>query len=128
MKDCKIGLDFDRVPVNEMLLMLDLSELTIMEDPSFTSQNRTEIYLSSHYEFFENFPNVTELYLKSLQLDSIEFVKSMPNLEYLDITDNNVTSLKPLEALEQFRMVSCGRNTILENVSADSGISVSTAD
>ena len=128
LADCKVGIDFDNLPVNETLQLLDLSDLEIMEDPAFTSQNRTKVNLSAHYELFDCFPNLTELYLESLQIDSIDFVKNMPYLQYLDITDNNVTSLKPLEALEYFQIVHCGKNTILENVSADSKITVITSD
>ena len=77
---------------------------------------------------FERFPNLTELYLASLKLDSIAFVEKLPRLQYLDITDNNVTSLKPLEALSDFRAVWCGRNTILEKLPEDSDILVITED
>ena len=128
MNDCKVGMDFDNVPVSETLTILDLSELSVMEDPSFTSQNQNRKELASHYELFDCFPNVTELYLKSLRLDSIEFVKGMMGLELLDITDNNVTSLKPLEDLQYFQIVYCGKNTILENLSQDSKITVYMSD
>lgn len=128
MNECKVGLDFNNVPVNETLAILDLSELSVMEDPAFGSQNRNSIELASHYELFDCFPNVKELYLKSLRLDSIEFVEKMMGLEYLDITNNNVTSLKPLEALQYFQIVRCGKNTILENVSEDSKITVYMSD
>ncbi len=128
LDDCKVGIDFDNLPVNETLQILDLSDLEIMEDPSFTSQNTTKVNLSAHFELFNSFPNLSELYLKSLQIDSIDFVTNLPYLQYLDITDNDVTSLKPLEALEYFQRVHCGKNTILENVSSDSKITVITTD
>ena len=128
LADCKVGIDFDNLPVNGTLQILDLSDMEIMEDPAFTSQNTTKVNLSSHYELFDSFPNVTKLYLQSLQLDSIEFVEGMLGLQYLDITDNNVTSLKPLESLAFFQTVRCGKNTILENVSPDSRITVITSD
>ena len=77
---------------------------------------------------FDCFPNLTELYAASLRLDSIEFVSKLPRLQYLDITNNSVTSLKPLEALSDFQAVWCGQNTILENLSSDSNIFVYTTD
>ena len=66
--------------------------------------------------------------MASLQLDSIDFVENLPNLQYLDITNNNVTSLKPLEQLKDFETVWCGKNTILENISTDSDIWVIMSD
>lgn len=126
MEDCQIGMDFDRLPANEALAYLSLSSTSILKDPSHN--NGDKVSLSEHYDMFAHFPNLTELYLASLNLDSIEFVKDLPLLQYLDITDNNVTSLKPLEALQDFHAVWCGRNTILENVSEDSYISVITED
>ena len=52
----------------------------------------------------------------------------LPLLPYLEITDNSVSSLMPLDALPDFQMVWCGKNTILEGVSEDSGIQVSTEE
>ena len=46
------------------------------------------------------------------RIDSLDFVENLPLLQYLEITDNSVTSLKPLEALPDFQMVWCGKNTI----------------
>ena len=40
---------------------------------------------------FSHFPNLTELHLESTGIDSIEFVAGLPKLQYLNITDNNVT-------------------------------------
>lgn len=122
--DCQIGLDFDNIPVNETLTVLSLDETAILYDPTYN--NGDKVSLSEHYDMFDCFPNLTELYLTSLNLDSIDFVEKLPYLQYLDITDNSVTSLKPLESLNDFRVVWCGKNTILENVSADSNITVYT--
>ena len=76
---------------------------------------------------FDHFPNLTELYLASLQIDSLDFVEKLPHLQYLDITDNNVTSLKPLASLPDFQTVWCPGNTILETLPEDSSIMVITS-
>ena len=124
LDDCQIGMDFDLLPDNDSLMILSLNDTSILKDPTYN--NGDKVSLSEHYDMFEHFPNLTELYLTSLNLDSIDFVENLPLLQYLDITDNNVTSLKPLEALPDFRAVWCGKNTILENVSEDSYITVIT--
>jgi len=128
LSECETGIDFANLPANDALQFLYLSKISIMQDPSFSSQERTTISLSAHYDMFENFPSLRELYMASTKIDSIEFVKYLPDLEYLDITNNNVTSLKPLESLTYFWCVKCGKNTILENVSEDSGILVDTSN
>lgn len=114
------AIDFDNLPYNESLLELSMNGIRICApDDEYTYQN-----LSDHYDMFSHFPNLAWLYLAETKIDSIEFVEYLPNLRQLDITNNNVTSLKPLEALDQFWLVRCGYNTILEDVSADSEITV----
>ena len=124
MDDCQVGIDFDAVAPNPNLEVLSMCDVRILRDPSYN--NGDKIYLSEHYEFFDNFPNLTELYVSSANLDNIDFVTKMPGLRYLDIANNNVTSLTPLLQLENFNTVWCGKNTILENIPADSDINVYT--
>lgn len=126
LEDCQIGLDFDSLPNNEALTLLSLNDTTILHDPTYNNGDAKS--LSDHYDMFDHYPNLTDLRLASQQIDSIDFVAKLPHLQYLDITDNNVTSLKPLEQLGDFQAVWCGRNTILENPSEDSGIAVYTTE
>ena len=126
LDDCQVGMNFDALPDNEMLQVLSLSDISILKDPTYN--NGDEVPLSEHLDMFNHFPNLTELYLASLKLDDIAFVENLPRLQYLDITDNSVTSLKPLESLGDFRAVWCGQNTILENLPSDSPILVITED
>lgn len=123
---CQVGLDFDSIPVNETLEVLSLNDLTILLDPTYNNGEKAK--LSEHYDMFDRFPNLTALYLESQGIDNIDFVEKLPKLQYLNITDNNVTSLKPLESLSDFDTVWCGRNTILENLPEDSGITVYTTE
>ena len=124
MDDCQVGIDFNAVAPSPNLEVLSMCDVRILRDPSYN--NGDKIYLSEHYEFFDNFPNLTELYVSSANLDSIDFVANMPGLRFLDISDNSVTSLTPLLQLEDFNTVWCGQNTILENIPEDSGIRVYT--
>ena len=122
LDNCQIGLDFDALPSNDALEMLSMNELRVLRDPTFN--NGDLVSLAEHCDMFAHFPSLKELYLRSLELDNIEFVADLPLLQYLDITDNRVTSLKPLESLADFQAVWCGRNTILEKLPEDSSISV----
>ena len=115
-------IDFEQLPYNDNLLILYMSGLDIKVDA--WGQDRQK--LKDHYDMFANFPNVEELYLADTGIDSLDFVTSMPNLQYLNIIQNYVTSLKPLEGLDSFQTVLCGDNSILEYVSEESGIYVDT--
>ncbi len=126
LDNCQVGMDFDKIPTNTTLEELSMNDISILRDPSHN--NGDKIYLSEHYELFRCFPSLIVLQLRSDRIDSLDFVENLPLLQYLEITDNSVTSLKPLEALPDFQMVWCGKNTILEGVSEDSGIQVSTEE
>lgn len=125
LDDCMIGIDFDAVPENPNLTGISMCDTRILKAPDFENSGSYD-YLTGHYDFFDRFPGLTELHLDSAHLDSIDFVASLPRLKFLDITDNNVTSLKPLLQLEDFQIVWCGKNTLLEGLPADSGIGVLT--
>ena len=126
LDDCQVGMDFASLPSNETLEVLSLNDISILYDPTYN--NGDKVKLSDHYDMFDCFPNLTELYIESTEIDSIEFVAKLPKLQYLDITDNNVTSLKPLESLSDFQAVWCGQNTILETLPESSGITVYTTE
>ncbi len=107
---CRVGLDFAELPVNENLEVLSMSGLKLVGDPE--GEGTEEISISEHYELFDCFPNLTELYLKSLGLEDIAFTLKLPRLQHLDIRDNPVTSLKELRKLKEIRTVWYGGGTI----------------
>ena len=122
LKEVDGVIDFDRLPANENLLFLDISGFRFHRD----AWGDETWLLKDHYDMFEKYPAVEYLYAASLGIDSIDFVSCMPDLQYLNIIDNNVTSLKPLEELAHFGTVLCKGNTILENISEESEILVDT--
>ena len=126
LNDCQIGLDFDKISVNETLQFLALNNIRILNDPTYNKGD--VVKLSEHYDMFQQFPNLVDVSLISNQIDSIEFVESLPYLQYLDITNNNVTSLKPLASLENFIAVWCGKNSILEKLPENSPVIVFTTE
>lgn len=114
-------INFDNLPDNENLRVLSMCGYEIDVEPY---NNTLHEQLSDHYDMFDHFPNLEEVYVADMKIDSIDFVEKLPHLMFLDITQNNVTSLKPLESLNYFDTVWCGGNTILEWVSEDSDIYV----
>lgn len=124
LDDCHVVIDFDNLTtVNPMLESLSMDRLTICDKPY---DYWSEVELRDHVDMFALFPNLTELYVAFAGLDDITFVENLPNLQFLDITDNIVTSLEPLESLDHFIAVWCGENNILESVPEDSSFQVIT--
>ena len=88
-----------------------MNGIRILDDAGKDEASETE--LSEHYELFDCFPNLTELYLQSLGLDNIAFAEKLSHLQHLDIRDNPVISLKELQSLEEIRTVWYGGGTIV---------------
>lgn len=124
LDNCQVGMDFTQIPTNANLEILSMNDIRVLVDPSYNSG--VKVNVGEHSDMFNHFPNLKELYAASLQLENIDFVANLPYLQYLDIRNNSVTSLKPLEALSDFRTVWCGQNTILEPLPTDSPIWVIT--
>lgn len=117
--------DFRNLPENENLQYLLLNRASLADAETYDEWGGWEgVKLKDHYELFRSFPNLIQLSVAGQELEDIAFVEGLPGLQYLDITDNYVTSLKPLEELKDFQGVVCGGNTILEGLSEDSGIRV----
>lgn len=106
LNDCRIGLDFDRMPTNEELEVLSLNRIALLEDPAREDGNR--VSLSEHCDIFAGFPNLTELHLVSLELEDIGFVEKLPHLQYLDITGNPVKDMGPVENLKELQGIGYG--------------------
>lgn len=108
---CKVGMDFGHIPINKNLEILSMNGIRIVGKPG--EEGAEEIRLSEHYELFDCFPNLTELYLESLGLENIAFAEKLLHLQHLDIRNNPVTSLKELRNLEEIRTVWYGGGTIV---------------
>lgn len=106
LNDCRIGLDFDRMPTNEELEVLSLNRIALLEDPA--REDGSLVSLSEHCDIFAGLPNLTELHLVSLELEDIGFVEKLPHLQYLDITGNPVKDMGPLEHLKELRGIGYG--------------------
>ncbi len=111
LDECRVGVNFARLPANENLESLSMNGICIMSSPG--EEGAEEVRLAEHYELFDCFPNLTELSLRSLGLENIAFTEKLPRLQHLDIRDNPVTSLKELRNLEEIRTVWYGGGTIV---------------
>lgn len=118
LDNCLGEIDYSKIKVNESLEILNLSGASIKKDIYYETNGwETNIwyddnFICDHTDMFANFPNLKELYLQKQTLQDIAFVEYLPQLEVLDITNNNVTDITPLENLSNFRVIHCGENAI----------------
>lgn len=120
INDCSFGLNFDAIPEHTNLKILHMNRLRLWEnivvqyDGAFTYVDYDEVELVDEIDVVKKFGNLEELYLQGNKLTNISFVESLPNLKKLDITNNYVTDLRPLQQLSQFEIVWCGQNAIAQ--------------
>lgn len=134
MDECRVGIDFDQIIRNENLEILRMNDITILdyskedENNFISSADGTVVELSQHMEMFAKFPNLQELYIAGNGIESLDFVSGLTKLRYIDITDNYVSSLVPLEQLSNLEIVWCGQNTIVEKAEFNGDVIVITSD
>lgn len=130
MNKCRVGIDFEKIPRNENLKILHMNDITVLKyDISEDTENYfhsdgKEVNLSEHLDLFLNFPNMEELYIAGNEVDNLEFAAELTKLERLDISNNSVSSLKPLESLQYLDIVWCGKNTITDSNSLGDKVKV----
>lgn len=114
--NANFGLRLDGMPVSDSLLELDMTYAQVhrlKEDGSwdYTAGN-TEIKLGDHMEFFDHMPKLMVLKVPGQGIKSVVFAEELPQLTYLDITNNYVTDLSPLAKLGQLKVIVCGSNPV----------------
>lgn len=80
--------------------------------------------LIDQIDMLKKFDNLEELYLQGNKLTNISFVEGLPKLKKLDITNNYVTDLRPLQQLSQFEIVWCGQNAISQGSDLGADVTV----
>lgn len=121
MDECVVAFDFNKITGNETIKTLSMKEVTLLdygadydEQKYYANGEGTQISISDYTEAFQKFPNVTELYLAGDEIDNIDFVKYLPLLEVLDISDNYVSSVAPLKELPNLKVLWCQDNDIMD--------------
>ena len=65
---------------------------------------------------FAHFTGLEELSVRKNSIDSLDFVEWMPNLKYLNVSDNYMSDLSKLDTLPEFQRVICKENPLPENM------------
>lgn len=130
INDCSFGLNFDAIPEHSNLKRLYMNRLCLWEnivvqyDGAFTYVDYDEVELVDKIDVVKKFASLEELYLQGNKLADISFVENLPNLKKLDITNNYVTDLRPLQQLSQFEVVWCGQNAISQGSDLGADVTV----
>lgn len=130
INDCSFGLNFDAIPEHTNLKVLHMNRMRLWEnivvqyDGAFTYVDYDEVELVDQIDVVKKFGNLEELYLQGNQLTNVSFAEGLPNLKKLDITNNYVTDLRPLQQLSQFEIVWCGQNAISQGTDLGGDVTV----
>ena len=130
LNDCSFGLDFDHIPENTNLKRLYMNRVSLWEniqvfqDGIVTYLDYDEVAMADQIGFVTKFPNLEELYLQGNKLTDVTFTESLPQLTKLDVTDNYITDLRPLQKLIKLETVWCGENSISQGADLGEDVNV----
>lgn len=115
----KFMLNTDNIAANEHLRILDVSDAIVSKNNTDQWADRENIDVEKLQEALANLHGIEELTLENLTLNSVEFATEMENLKLLNITDNYVTSLAPLQKLAKLQLIVCESNPISDTAGFD---------
>lgn len=119
LKYASFMLDTDNLPVNENLRVLNLSNAVISKANADQWADREDIEIEKLQEALTRLNGLEVLMAENLTLNSVAFAEEMENLKLLDISDNYVTSLAPLENLSRLQAVVCETNPLSDTAGLD---------
>ena len=119
-EDASFGIDLAKMTTNNSLEVVDfndayISKYVFVDQEYYDYYKEEEVDAAYLTNILGYFPNVKELYIKNFKLGDISFTKNLSKLEKLDITDNDVTQLKPLAELANLQCVWCVGNSIIDS-------------
>lgn len=118
INDTHCAVDLSAMQVNETLKKLEMNHLDLYTNVRWHTVQNIHLYnydelMSEDYQkLLSYFPNLEELSAVGDKIDSVEFAQSMPNLVKLDISDNYVKDLTMLKTLEKLEYVNATDNPI----------------
>lgn len=118
IRDSKIGMYPDEIAQNDSLKILDISYSSFVTNLNVSSQgvvtfaDYDKLEFADYQQMLEAFTGLEELYARGNNIDSLGFTSNYPSLKILDISDNYVKDLSPLDSLGQLEIVYCSDNPI----------------
>ena len=130
VSDCSFGLDVNKIQENSSLKRLYMNRVSLWEniqvyqDGIVTYLDYDEVPMADHIAFLNKFPNLEEVYLQGNKLTDVTFAESLPQLTKLDVTNNYITDLRPLQKLTRLETVWCGENSISQGTDLGEDVNV----
>ena len=100
----------ENIADNSHLKELNLYEIKYMYKDSL--DDRREIKIGDIAEILNKFTALERLTLRTQGISDLSFVQYMPDLGYIDISDNYVQDISPLVDLTNLKVVVCPKNQI----------------
>lgn len=129
LRDASVGIDVSKMSDNSNLEILDLNKARLkvyklVEMEYYSYYDDTELTGEDIEKALAKFSGLKELYVAELDIDNLDFAKSMSKLEKLDISNNNISALKTLSGLSNLEYVWCVGNTISDADSLSKNVMV----
>lgn len=111
-------LNFSKLQANEALEVIKMDGVKLYKNVKISGGggivyvDYDKVTLDEHIGFLTNYPSLRELSLADNKLSGILFAEALNNLERININENYVTDLKPLEGLINLKSVSCKGNPV----------------
>jgi len=117
LKDVHCGLETGKLTANEKLIYLNLEGTGfayLLEDGSWDyNGDDTEIPMQEALDALAPcMPGLRQLCAPDHELDSLEFAAGLSDLQWLDVSNNYITDLAPLQGLSQLTVLICEDNPV----------------
>ncbi|MBD5451629.1 MAG: leucine-rich repeat domain-containing protein [Lachnospiraceae bacterium] len=119
LRNASFMMDADSLSPNENLRILNLNSAKISEYSSDQWADHENLSAEEIQKALANFHGMEALMLEELKLNSVEFAKEMEHLKLLNIKNNYVVSLSPLENLQNLQAIVCETNPISDTAGLD---------
>lgn len=96
-------IDFEHISGNSILEKLEICDCTFGQEQ-----------LKDNMDIFKGFPALKNVRINGAELNDVEFVRYLPELEQLDIIDNYVSDVTPLNLCKNLKELWCGKNAIVD--------------
>ena len=105
-----VSISPENIADNSHLKELNLYNINYMYEES--SDGRREIKIGDISEILNKFTALERLILRTQGILDLSFVQSMPNLSYIDISDNYVQDVSALVDLTNLKVLVCPKNQV----------------
>lgn len=106
-------MDFEHISESSTLEKLEICDCTFGEEK-----------LKNNMDIFKGFPALKNVRINGAELNDVEFVRYLPELEQLDIIDNYVSDVTPLNSCKNLKELWCGKNAIVDEPKLNSDVMI----